>query len=289
MFAALTIVCMLTFVMASGVSGAGDFFSEMQRLIVGGGKYPEVAKLYGSRVDLQEIRILRSQRLLANQYIRQAVMVAQSLIISEVQKDLRRKDSEYDSVSQKYVEEALNARMFSQFGQQFVDQYLQKLPEYIGQFGLGFVEDSLQKQKKTAQAEDIRRLRAALAMDSWLMRPKNDALYSDSNLYFGGSLSPQGLLDFLIWKHRGRPPGNLSRSGRPGGGTEQSHVWPHDQGERPYLGESVFSAAPRHHPREFAGCANRRISGSPGSIQLGGLQPGRRYARSRPVFPLRVF
>src|SRR5205807_1951120 len=49
-FAALTIVCMLTFVLASGVGMAGDFFSELSRWLGGQRRSgTDVARLYASR------------------------------------------------------------------------------------------------------------------------------------------------------------------------------------------------------------------------------------------------
>src|SRR5436190_1590334 len=85
-FAALTIVCMLTFVMSSGLGGAGDAFVEIQRLLTGRGKYPEVGTLYGRTVDLREISILREQRRLANTYMAQAVNFASTKVFMDVQK-----------------------------------------------------------------------------------------------------------------------------------------------------------------------------------------------------------
>src|SRR6266702_208757 len=96
-FAGLVIVSMITFVgISGGVSGAGDAFFELQRLFVGTGRYTKVATLYGSKVDIHDIDLLRRQRQIANDYMLRAVSLAQGLIIDEVRKDLYKTPSEYD-------------------------------------------------------------------------------------------------------------------------------------------------------------------------------------------------
>jgi hypothetical protein len=60
-FAGLTIVCMLTFVLAGSMSRGGDFFSWVGTLI-GASREPKVALLYGKPVYRAEILNLRSQR-----------------------------------------------------------------------------------------------------------------------------------------------------------------------------------------------------------------------------------
>ena len=48
MFAVLAIICMLTFVLSSGLSGKGnDFFTAIPEMFGGESKYPEIARLDG--------------------------------------------------------------------------------------------------------------------------------------------------------------------------------------------------------------------------------------------------
>src|SRR5437868_1185788 len=92
LFAGLTILCMITFVMASGISGAGDAFSELQRLIGGKGRYPAVGTLYGKTIDVRDTRTLREQRRVADMYMRLAIHTAQSKIEKEIEGWMRRSD-----------------------------------------------------------------------------------------------------------------------------------------------------------------------------------------------------
>src|SRR5438874_12683218 len=83
-FAGLTIICMLTFVLASGVSGlgrdardgGGDFFSEIAHMFSGRGRTTGVAKLYAGRVEQAQITLLRAQRRTANSYLASALVLA---------------------------------------------------------------------------------------------------------------------------------------------------------------------------------------------------------------------
>jgi hypothetical protein len=61
-FAALTIICMLTFVLAYG---RGDIFDRVAQWAGARAKNPGVAKVYGSQVTLRELESLRMQRVLA--------------------------------------------------------------------------------------------------------------------------------------------------------------------------------------------------------------------------------
>src|SRR5438270_11667329 len=84
-FAALPIVGMLTFVMAGGSFAGGDFFSELTRWLTGRKGTQEVASTYGRRVTDRELVELRRQRRLANEFMQQALLIAQENIYNEVQ------------------------------------------------------------------------------------------------------------------------------------------------------------------------------------------------------------
>src|SRR5947209_4594380 len=91
-FAALTIICMLTFVMAGGSFAGGDFFSELTRWVTGRSRMHEVATIYGKRISDRELQDLRRQRGLANEFIVQAVLQAQETIFMTVQEALPQLD-----------------------------------------------------------------------------------------------------------------------------------------------------------------------------------------------------
>src|SRR5882724_2502867 len=85
MFAGLTIVCMLTFVLSSGL-GRGDFFSYVTDRI----GYRSVqekdkaALLYGQVVSSQDVNDLQRQRTLANVYMRTAIYVAHNVVVGNI-------------------------------------------------------------------------------------------------------------------------------------------------------------------------------------------------------------
>src|SRR5437660_5174449 len=88
-FAGLTIICMLTFVLASGVSGlgrdaGGDFFSEVTRWFGGRGRTTGVAKLYAGRVEQAQITLLRAQRRTADSYMTSAIFKAHNNLFDKV-------------------------------------------------------------------------------------------------------------------------------------------------------------------------------------------------------------
>src|SRR2546429_403645 len=80
-FSGLTIICILPFVLSSGVSGltrdaGGDFFSEMTSWFGGRGRTTGVAKLYAGRVEQAQITLLRAQRRTADSYMTSAIVHA---------------------------------------------------------------------------------------------------------------------------------------------------------------------------------------------------------------------
>src|SRR5207249_1003130 len=183
-FAALTIVCMLTFVMAGGSFAGGDFFSELTRWIGGGSRLREVATIYGKRISDRELQELRLQRRLANDFMQQAVLLAQQNISLDVQNSL----SEYDPAVQNQLQTILQHRSMAPY---MPSQYLNNLRTYLIQ--LQIIDNQLETAKKPVeQVNRVRLMLAALGRDFWLFHTPKDELYPDSNLYFGGSTSEQG-------------------------------------------------------------------------------------------------
>jgi hypothetical protein len=199
-FAGLTIVCMLTFVAASGVSGGGDVFNELVRFFGGRGRGgSEVAMLYGKRIDQLEFRLLREQRRLANEFMRVAVSVAHQHILQDIDSPLLKLDEGASQVVKRVVQESRTVRLYLSLGYaQMVQNYLRMLPQNI--MMLRRVQEDLSRQGKVLEAQKIGQLGDALEQESALLQNRDD-LYPDSALYFGGSLSSEGMLDFLIWRH----------------------------------------------------------------------------------------
>lgn len=195
-FAALTIVCMLTFVLASGVSGGGDFFSELTRWVSGRARANSVAQLYGKSIDAREIVLLREQRLKANQYMAYAVGTAQANIMKAVNDVLPQLTDEF---AKQQLQSIISAKQFASYGYEpLVQQYTQKIPQFLRELSL--LQDKLTQDKKDSEARKIRNLAEMLQRDFWQFQ-QHDELYVGRPLYFGGSTSLEALLDFLIWRH----------------------------------------------------------------------------------------
>jgi hypothetical protein len=198
-FAALTIICMLTFVMAGGSFAGGDFFSELTRWVTGRSRTQEVAIVNGRPVSNREVLELRRQRDLANRFMQQAVFYAQANIVNAVQNAL----SQFDRPIQEQIQQILMRRMYANYlpREYAGPQYLNNLSIYLMQ--LQFIAKQLEDAKKPdEQVQLIRDLQAVLQKDYWMFLSPKDELYPEENLYFGGSTTTQGLLDFLVWRNQ---------------------------------------------------------------------------------------
>lgn len=196
-FAVLTIICMLTFVMAGGSFAGGDFFSELTRWISGRGRTNEVATIYGRRISDRDLQELRRRRRLANEFMVRAVLQAQQIIIGDVEKSLE----QFDPSIRGQLQQMLQKRFSAMIGFEDPSDYLKYLQQ-VFVFQLQFIDNQLETAKKPAEQEKIRHLAEAFQLDSWLLHRPKDELYPEENLYFGGSLSDKGLVDFMIWQHQ---------------------------------------------------------------------------------------
>ncbi len=196
-FAALTIICMLTFVLASGVKGGGDFFSALQGMIGSQAHRIEVATLYGEKLYRDDIIQLREQRRQANRYMVQRILRAHGKILSEVAEGIKNKV--FDERATGELQNLFIYRQLALGSGYGVQEYQLRLPQYLLQLEL--LREDLKAAKKTAEAEKIQELRAALHQEAWLVQHPKDELYPTHDLYFGGSTSLEGLLDFMIWRH----------------------------------------------------------------------------------------
>src|SRR5205807_2516235 len=201
-FAALTIVCMLTFVLASGVGMAGDFFSELSRWLGGQRRSgTDVARLYGSRVSGPDIQTLRNQRRAANAYMASAVQSAHDNLFNKVFDALQynkvRKDQELKNLMNMQT-------LASRYGKWGEERYLEALGRYVDQ--LQQEESKRTDAKETSGSNRVRKLvgdiNIAARQWMWLMKDAKDPLYPAANLYFGGATTVDGLLDFMIWRRQ---------------------------------------------------------------------------------------
>jgi hypothetical protein len=205
-FAGLTIVCMLTFVLSSGVAGMGDGLNWLQHVLTGRSRYQPAAKLFGKTVDVHEMALLKQQRALANQYMIQALLQSYELIVRDVRAIIPGLDAQAQSQIGQLVqarEMAFNSQ-YAQLASYFQPQY-QRLASQ-STYPLLVLEETLSKANKTVEAGKLRLLRMVIRGDEYLLQNANspagpkDELYPNSDLYFGGALTTDGLLDFKIWQ-----------------------------------------------------------------------------------------
>jgi hypothetical protein len=194
-FAGLTIVCMFTFVLTSGVGSGGDFLSEVARMFGVRSTANEAARLFGKRVEMPEILRLREQRRLANQFMSASLDVALNSALGDLQKSVPDLANQIKS----QLQSVLFARQLigqGGFGRQYYQQQLFGLLNQLE----GIIE-RLRAEKKTGDADKIVQLRDLLQKDLVLAQ-QHDDLYEGAPLYFGGSTSEEGILDFMIWKRQ---------------------------------------------------------------------------------------
>jgi hypothetical protein len=193
-FAILTIICMLTFVLSSGLSGKGDAFYEIAHFFGGKGRIPDVATVFGNRIDAQHIQVLRQQREVANQFMGTAVGVA----IQKVMLDVPKAVPEFEQYRNEFQQFDFSRQLMRLYGAGFFPQYDQA--NRLFQRHLEVLGDKLATARKTSEGKQIQLLHAALERERQLFQAR-DPLYPHSILYFGGSTNVEGLIDFMIWQH----------------------------------------------------------------------------------------
>lgn len=187
-FAGLTIMCMVTFVLAGSMTANWDFFHEILRWF-GGGKSRgmELAKLYGKTYNEQEIRQVQQQRQVAAQFMIGAVdeaMRGTQIKQSEIVKELKKSEApglklQIDQLVQ----------MAGMFGMQQSPQLFQRID---------FLEAGLKNDKRGREVQLLEEFKGVLEAQSVLLTK----FFQARGSYFGGSFSIQGVLDFLIWKRQ---------------------------------------------------------------------------------------
>jgi hypothetical protein len=185
LFAALTILCMLTFVMCSGYSAGENLISNLGILVGLKHRTDIVATMYGKDVSSKDIQDLRLQRRLADTYIRNVTEVDRSQLFSEVMDASRKWEQQQQQVLQQVFIGRFMARQ-SPNDRRAYFQSLMQLESLRFQFAAA---------KKTAEADQIRDLSQSLQRElSQMLQPRNQ-------FYFGGTTSVADILDFMIWRH----------------------------------------------------------------------------------------
>jgi hypothetical protein len=164
MFAALTILCMMTFVLCGSIGGdLGERIVSLFR-----GRAGQVATLYGKAIDYRDLNHVRYQRQLANAFMATAIERARGNVFGDVLGKLKGQDAE-------------------------------QLKQILGMsrgdpsFMLDFFRDQLQRDNKTSEANAVDLLKRVMADSA------NDL--SRRGKFFGGTDKTSEMLDFLIWQH----------------------------------------------------------------------------------------
>ncbi|HEV2946999.1 MAG TPA: hypothetical protein VGX70_06465, partial [Gemmataceae bacterium] len=182
--AGLTILCMVSFVMCSGI-GAGSNLLESFGVRFGQSKGEVVATLYGKDILAREIQDLRNQRRLANLYLDQVTRASRAQVFSTAFEA----SSKWEESQRRILRQVLMFRNFSLQSPQFRQQYLQSLSA-LPQLRADFL-----RAKKTTEANLVDDLFRALQQEFMqMLRPPGE-------FYFGGTTSLEDTLDFLIWRH----------------------------------------------------------------------------------------
>jgi len=199
--AGLTILTMIIFVFSFG---AGDLFSTLQRYVaLSTPRGEKVVSLYGKTIRTDELEKLRWQRQLASEFLvfgsvmQPGVHVGTPLEKSffDIQAKYGPKKGKNDLPTplEKPLQQVNIALVMARFSPP--ELRLQPLQKQLR---------DIQKQLSLPEAQNnadqyraLDTLATILAFHAWASDPQRQP--SDS--YFGGSLRPDELLDFLIWKH----------------------------------------------------------------------------------------
>jgi hypothetical protein len=187
LFAALTIMCMITFVLA----GSSGVFQEITGWFGGGGRSPQVAILYGKPVYAHELVQLRQQRELANLFMINAIYQARDSACQQIAEDAKK--SKLPDKTKQELEQLISTRRlwFSLPGFK-KDQLQQQISTIYRQ--LMMLHPEL-PQSESGATDLIQRFQSILIQDfELLQRP--------GQWYFGDSRNNQDLLDFMIWQRQ---------------------------------------------------------------------------------------
>jgi hypothetical protein len=195
-FAALTIMCMVTFVLCSGI-GAGQSILDSFGLFGSRSKSEVVATLYGKDVYAREIQELRNQRRLANQYIELVTASA----LDQLVKSVKDASAKWEDPQKKLIETLDFYRRLISMNPQFRSNYLQMLVGDQRSQGAGLIYQLQFMQKSFLDAKKVSEARLIGDLINGLRKEVQQAIRPRNEFYFGGSTSLEDILDFMIWRH----------------------------------------------------------------------------------------
>jgi hypothetical protein len=201
--AGLTIMTMIIFVASFG---AGDLFTTLQRwLAISAYRGDKVLSLYGKTVRTDELEKLRWQRQMASEFLlydvdffRAGVEHPLQKSIFEIQKRYIQKKGANDLPTP--VQLALDKMRQASLQASFFPADMQLRPLRNALADIQTQLSKLDAEKNPEQYRALDAIATNLALESWFLERRQQQRPNES--YFGGSLRPDDLLDFLVWKQQ---------------------------------------------------------------------------------------
>lgn len=206
MFAGLTILVMFVFI---GQFGRGDIF-ERALYWFGAGRAggPVVTKLFGKGVHSRELDLLGRQRKLASDYLHQIAITKHPDVINKFLNDelkattssdnplagLREICMDYNEVRKAFVFYAQSAQLTPEMRYALFQQIRDRMEN-----GLRKLRDIALRpevMKDPARLTLLQHVATVLGFQAWLCTPQ-----ATPQMYFGGAIQNQDLLDFKVWQH----------------------------------------------------------------------------------------
>jgi hypothetical protein len=209
--AALAVLCMIIFVFQFG---AGDVFTRaLQWVGASGGKGEVVTKLYGDKVFERDLDVLRRQRRVAHEFLTNltppqaygifppplGMFLILDTTVSQIAEQQARSQPEAGTPPLPALVSHIPSQILQRFQQMrsgFASPTLETAEQNLQQVRAALSSPAVGQNPD--QIRNLQSLAAALAWEAYWNNPDRPK----DELLFGGTISPEDLLDFLIWKHQ---------------------------------------------------------------------------------------
>ncbi|HEX4590722.1 MAG TPA: hypothetical protein VH120_12370, partial [Gemmataceae bacterium] len=192
-FAGLTILCMVTFILSSGM-GRGDFFSQMTDWFTGRVGRTTYVSLYGKNYTGREVDEVNYQRRMANEYMDLAISLARQALEIRLMKE----SDQLSQEARRQIQEPLFSRMIL-FQMREVSPQVRA--QEIRRLHLNTTVQLQQADadKKTELANALGTLRRLLELDYTLVGSRRP-----DERFFGWTINDRidDTVNFLVWRHQ---------------------------------------------------------------------------------------